>query len=248
MTSTEISESVLDDMSKEYQIHKVQIQKSNMSSRRHDAMILKLYRPRVPTTVNPNESLIADFNKKYEDLFFKHLERVITNNNITLQIHKARVNNVLSQFDQYLHDLKTTPQHKRQLYDSKTTRSQENLKVRKILPQTHTSPITSTTNANTPRCESPSPHHYQPKAGKKRNISKPHPKAKKVTKQHFLSQTASTTLAIHNLSDTPLTDADLKLLSKGLTFAPTPTTQYKNSQLQLLAISTNLQKHYNQHT
>ena len=131
MTSTEISESVLDDMSKEYQIHKVQIQKIEHVIKQHEdlmryRMIPKLYRPRVPTTVNP---MIADFNKKYEDQFFEHLERVITNNNnITLQIHKARVNNVLSQFDQYLHDLKTTPQHKCQLYDSKTTTSQENLK------------------------------------------------------------------------------------------------------------------------
>ena len=78
MTSTEISESVLADISKEYQIHKVQIQKIEHAIKQHEDMmryrtISKLYRPRVPTTVNPNESLIADFNKKYEDLFFKHL-------------------------------------------------------------------------------------------------------------------------------------------------------------------------------
>ena len=193
-------ESVLNRISREYQTHRVQIQKIEHAIKQQEDMmryrtIPKLYRPQVLTTVNSNEALVADFNKEYKDLFFKHLERVITNNNITLQIHKARVDNVLSQFDQYLCDLKTPPQHKRELYDSFikdnriTEESETQLEIRKMLPRALIGPTTSTTTASTPPCESPAPHHYQPKPGKKRKTSKPHPKAKKVTKQHpFLSQ------------------------------------------------------------
>ena len=36
-------------------------------------------------------------------------------------------------------------------------------------------------------------------------------------------------------SSTQLTQADLELLTKGLSFAPTPTTTYNETQLQLLS-------------
>ena len=66
------------------------------------------------------------------------------------------------------------------------------------------------------------------------------PKSKQMfQKKSFIipkpTQASPTTLTVHNLSGIPLTQSDLELLSKGLSFAPQPTTTYKKSQLRLLS-------------
>lgn len=96
--------------------------------------IPKLCRPQVLTTVNPNKSLTDNFNRDYEELFFKHLERVMTN--ITLEIHKARVDNALAQFDQYL-CITLKSLHN---VDSTSTRSKEITKEVQLTFATRTNP------------------------------------------------------------------------------------------------------------
>lgn len=44
-----------------------------------------------------------------------------------------------------------------------------------------------------------------------------------------------TTLSVHNLSSINLTQTELELLTKGLSFAPTPTLSYRETQLRLLS-------------
>ena len=196
--SKETPEKTIDSISREYQTHLVQVQKLEHALQQQRNMlqyrtIPKLCRPQVLTTVNPNKSLTDNFNRDYEELFFKHLERVMTNNNITLEIHKARVDNALAQFDQYLCNLEVTPQRRLHLY-KKFTKNKEiakevHLKVERMLPQEPMSQSVSTTKHSSPSQETSAYQKNQSKCGKKRKNSKQHPKAKKITKQqHFLSK------------------------------------------------------------
>ena len=184
-------EHVLRLMSEEYQNHLMQTKKLEHTIEQHQKMmshktIPKIYRPQVFTTINHDKSITDDFNKEYEKIFFQHLERVITSNSITLEIQKAHLTNVLSQVDDYLGKLKTTPDHIAQLYDNFI---KENHIVRdipeeliKILPLDYTNPLTTAdylpqTSQQTQRIKC------------KRKRTGKHPAATKVTKQnHFLSQ------------------------------------------------------------
>ena len=42
-----------------------------------------------------------EFTKKYEQMFFEHVEKVVTSDNISLELTKTAVNNVLSQTEVY---------------------------------------------------------------------------------------------------------------------------------------------------
>lgn len=58
-----------------------------------------------------------------------------------------------------------------------------------MLSQEHTNPSIPATTPSTPSPETSTYHQSQPKPGKKREQTKPHPKAKKIPQlQHFLFQ------------------------------------------------------------
>lgn len=47
-------------------------------------------------------SLIQEFKKEYSELFFKHLKKVITNNQIALQLHTPALTSIIIQTEKYL--------------------------------------------------------------------------------------------------------------------------------------------------
>ena len=202
--SSDSPEHVLRLLSEEYQSHLLQIQKVESTIEQQQKMmsyhtIPKMYRPRVLTTINCNKSIVEDFNKGFEKLFFQHLERVLTSNSITLEIEKGHLERVLSQVDDYLNKLDTTPLHRAQLYDDFI--KQNNIiretpeKLAKLQPHDHMNPPTTNTptsqdspTTSGPSTPTPSVHLSQKNNRKRKHRSK-HPTGRKVTKRdHFLCQ------------------------------------------------------------
>lgn len=197
MAMPEKSEHVLRTLSQEYKTHLTQVNKLKHTLKQQQSMMLhksipKMYQPKVLTSVNPITSLTEDFNKDYRALFFKHLERVMTNNNIALEVKKARLANILIQIDQYLGSCGETPEHIARLYDNFITENQITREVpdelKKVLPPGYTSPPIAADEASTnpPMQASVSSHSQH---NHKRKSNKRHPKAIKSPKQdHFLFQ------------------------------------------------------------
>lgn len=65
--------------------------------------IPKRYQPTLLKASDP--SLIEQFTKEYEDLFFKYLEKVITNNQIKLELHQCTLTNIIVQVETYISKL-----------------------------------------------------------------------------------------------------------------------------------------------
>lgn len=196
MATPDTSEHVLHTLSQEYKIHLAQVNRIKHTLEQQQNMMLhnsipKMYQPKVLTSVNPIASLTEDFNKEYRALFFKHLERVMTNNNIALEVKKARLANILTQLDHYLSRCGEPPDHIAKLYDNFIMENQIIREVpgelKKVLPPGYTSPqITADeASANPPTQASVSQHTQY---NRKRKSKKKHPKATKSPKQnHFLS-------------------------------------------------------------
>ena len=196
MAMPEKSEHVLCTLSQEYKTHLTQVNKLEHTLKQQQSMMLhksipKMYQPKVLTSVNPTTSLTEDFNKDYRALFFKHLERVMTNN-IALEVRKARLANILIQIDQYLGSCGETPEHIARLYDNFITENQIIREVpaelRKVLPPGYTSPPIAVheVSTNPPTQASVSSHSQN---NHKRKSNKRHPKAIKFPNQdHFLFQ------------------------------------------------------------
>ena len=72
--------------------------------------------PSVPTTTNPDTQLTDDFNQKYEELFFNHLDKILMNDSLTLELTKSRIDNILAQTETYLSSLQASPQTLSDLY------------------------------------------------------------------------------------------------------------------------------------
>ena len=196
MAMPDKSEHVLHALSQEYKTHLAQVKRLEHTLKQQQNMMIhktipKMYQPKVLTPINPNTSLTEDFNKEYRALFFKHLERVMTNNNIALEVKKARLTNILSQVDHYLLSCDETHDHIARLYDNfimdNQIRRELPEKLKKVLPPGYTSPpITmDETNTNPPAQASVSQHtqHDRKRKGKQK-----HPKAIKSPKcDPFLS-------------------------------------------------------------
>ena len=142
--------------------------------------------------------LMTDFEQKYERLFFEHLDKVITSDNITLELTNAAIQNILAQTETYLASLQAAPQTVTQLYQTFLTNNhitdREPLPMlqRKLttnLPTASTIPPTQPTLSVFPQPPASSsdsqPIHYK----RKRKLYQPQPPGKKQKKQdHFLSQ------------------------------------------------------------
>ena len=81
-------------------------------------IIPRVYRPKMMTTTQPNSTLTDEFKRKYERLFFDHLDKVITSDNITLELTNAAIQNILEQTETYLASLEASPQATTDLYDT----------------------------------------------------------------------------------------------------------------------------------
>ena len=200
MTSSGMPEHVLHTLSQEYKTTLAQVKRLEHTLKQQQFMVLhksipKMYQPKVLTPVNPITPLTEDFNKEYRTLFFKHLERVMTNNNIALEIKRARLTNILSQIDHYLSSCGETPNNIAKLYDNFITENQIIREVpdelKKVLPRAYTSPpLTFKNEASTsnPPTQGSASKKQSTTHNRKRKNAKKHPKATKTSKQdHFLS-------------------------------------------------------------
>ena len=112
----------LAENTKEIQICQQRKQELERTIQYHENM--KMYKtiprkfkpPNVPTTMKPNIPLTDDFNRKYEKLFFDHLDKVITNDTLTLELTKSRIDNILTQTETYLSSLQISPHTLSDLY------------------------------------------------------------------------------------------------------------------------------------
>ena len=156
--------------------------------------IPKMYRPHVLTTINPLPSITEDFNKEFETIFFKHLERVMTNNNMALEIEKAHLSSILFQVDHHLINSSQSPEEGARLYSRFIQDNHINREIPKelkeALPPEFTNslgePKESTNNAT---CQQ-SASQLQTQPNRKRSNTRKHPKAKK-HKKHFLCPSPS---------------------------------------------------------
>ena len=196
MATLNTSEYVLYTLSQEYKIHLAQVNRLEHTLKQQQSMILhksipKMYQPKVLTPINPITSLTEDFNKDYQALFFKHLERVMVNNNIALEVKKAHLASILTQVDHHLSKCGETPDRTAKLYDDFVRDNQITREVptelKKVLPPGHMSPPITADAASTSAHASTS---FTPssRCNRKRKNTKKHPKTVKVPKQdHFLS-------------------------------------------------------------
>ena len=115
--------SFLDDQTKELKKCKQRQKEIEQSIRYYQNM--KMYRtiPRkfkpsnIPTTTNPETPLTDDFNQKYEELFFSHLDKVLVSDNLTLELTKLRIDNILAQTETHLSSLQLSPRTLSDLYN-----------------------------------------------------------------------------------------------------------------------------------
>ena len=63
-----------------------------------------------------NPSLIEEFISEYNHLFFRHLEKVVTNNQIKVELHKATLTNIIIQIEIHLSRSSLTPEQVTTLY------------------------------------------------------------------------------------------------------------------------------------
>lgn len=71
----------------------------------------------VPTSAQPNTTLVDDFNQKYETLFFSHLNKVISANLVSLEVTKSAIENVLMQTENHLSSAQIPSLTLTQLYE-----------------------------------------------------------------------------------------------------------------------------------
>lgn len=100
--------------------------------------------------------LTDDFNRKYERLFFDHLDKVIKADTITLELTKSRKDSILAQTETYLSTLPVSPQTLSDLYQhfltmNKITDHTPLPVLQAKLPSITTNPKTqpTTTSSNT---------------------------------------------------------------------------------------------------
>lgn len=191
--------------------------------------------------INP---LQQKFEKYYNTLFLDHLDKVITQNHIAAELEKGILQSITTQTIQHLSSLDKPQQEIHQLY-SKFFRSNEikpcNLsqEVRKAIQNmevpTTRPPKEALTLKNITRA-SPSTSIHITKTGQwnrqpqkdqkqKEKMYRATSKHKKKQAMFFRVKPANvknTNLTIHNLSTFKLTTPDAQLLSRGLSFVPTP--------------------------
>ena len=151
----------------------------------------------VMTTVQPNSTLTIDFEQKYERLFFEHLDKIITSDNITLELTNAAIQNIMAQTETYLASLQAPPQTVTQLYQTFlannhiTDREPLPILQRKLTTNSPTAapnPPTQPVSLQSPASSSDSQPVHNNRKRKRKLKHQQHPSKKQKKQEHFLSQ------------------------------------------------------------
>ena len=266
-----ISTNVLEEQSTEYQKHLTKLTRINTVLRfqhniRNYKTIPKQYLPpSFPDIPGDDKSkLTSDFQTKYNNIFFAHLDEVIAYNTITQELEQTRLKHIILYTEHHLAKLPVHPTTVANLYHQFLERN--NIANHQTLPELQCILSTITTpNPNNP-AHSPTPPTTKPKAPppkRKRALhyrSQPSKRAKLSCLTSATIRPSSSTedatlvtttaapsavrnrarlkqqsdMTIHNFSTYELTEEDIQLLNKGLTFAPTPDTPTQDLHVQIL--------------
>jgi hypothetical protein len=179
----------LQTQSTEYQHHLMQV-KELTATLEHQLIIQsyktipKEYLPLTLKTSNP--SLTDEFNSQYSQLFFQHLQKVVTSNQIKAELHKATLTSIIVQTEAHLSKSSLPQEQLRALYTQ--FKLDNNIKDRIAIPELQTK--LQVTNEETPNKKT------RRKRGQKRKSKAPHPQATKAARQsHFLSPRSQQTQA-----------------------------------------------------
>lgn len=172
----------------EYQKHLAIIQ--DLETTVHHQQIL-LDQKVIPNSYHPktlktnNTALQEEFKKKYEILFMDHLNKVLTSNIISLQMHKATLTSIILQTEQ---QLSTSPLPKEKIKEV----YQKFLSVNNIHHHTTTPELQrKLAEESQPQTSSShNPNRKRKRRRQKRKRNTPHPQATKISKpsKPFLSK------------------------------------------------------------
>ena len=221
-----VAQSFLSKQSEAYQRHLRAIR--TLEKTLHQQQEVKQFQT-IPKKHNPipletaDATLTTKFNQQYKQLFFQHLNEVITSNTVHLQLHKVNLASILAQTERHLSSLNSSHENITQLYQQFLA---ENSITDHIPIPTLQAILNPTPASNTQR-----------RRRMRKRKRDQQPPATKQTKQDK-PNSVTTINTVHNLSSATLTQEELNILDKGLSFAPTPTTPQPEQQLLLL-------RHYN---
>ena len=128
----------LEQRSKEYQNHLASRNKLEKAIKFHQQIkitreIPRQFKPKVLNPISRAISLQEEFNKEYNELFFKHLDKVITQNQVSREIEEGALRAIISQTAQELTQLDKPLEEVQHLYYTFTT-SQKKQSQQKLKP------------------------------------------------------------------------------------------------------------------
>ena len=172
----------LQEQAAEYQCHVSHIKELSATIEQQQNMevfntIPKDYKPlkQLKTT---SSSLNEEFTKEYNKLFFRHLHKVITKNQIELQLHSSALISIIVQTERYLSKLPLPAAQVTTLYHEFL--NDNDIQDRVAIPE-----LQVKLQEKVPQSNAPPKKRRRPK----RKCPAPTPDANKYTKEdHFLSQ------------------------------------------------------------
>jgi hypothetical protein len=169
--------SFLEAQSKEYQacheaLKNVAATLDHQQNIQTSRMIPKQYQPKLLKT--PKPTLMEEFRKNYNDLFFQQLEKAITSNVIERSLLESRLASILAQAEQHLSTLPLPPKDIQMLHNKFLL--DNGIENHTPLPELQ-SKITQEQSLATP----PTPHHKRRRPKRKCPIQAP--QASKQSKQ-----------------------------------------------------------------
>lgn len=187
----------LEQRSKEYQNHLASRNKLEKAIKFHQQIkitreIPRQFKPKIPHPISRAISLQEEFNKEYDELFFKHLDKVITQNQVSREIEEGALQAIICQTAQELTQLDKPLEEVHHLYytfiqNNSITEEKIPAEVKAKLQLSNKETeytVTSSTNIVSPDTPIPSPSASR---NKKRKCAS-QPAATKKRKRHFLEK------------------------------------------------------------
>lgn len=240
----------LEQQSKEYKSHLENRARLENAIKYHHQIkvsqtIPRQFKPKVLNPVSRAISLHEEFEKEYSVLFFNHLDKVIIQNQVSKELEEGVLQAIIANTIQHLCQLDKPLAEIQHLYYTFIHNNipDENIPVElKAKIQVSSAEIqTATTTASAASTSGaassimsipPSPMSWNKNRKRK---GTPQPPATKKSKHHFLDRGHLVQQhRIHNFSTYELTKSDMELLSKGLSFVPTPKVTPEKMHIDLL--------------